>query len=104
MTTSTWLPCTAPGCGAGLLVGTLNCPSCGQDQVPRNDNPDITNPQHYKDHPSGVECIRITEHMNFCLGNAMKYIWRAGLKDSREADLRKAIWYLKRELGRSADK
>ena len=38
--------------------------------------------------------------MNFCLGNAVKYIWRAGLKeDSKEQDLRKAIWYLQRELG-----
>lgn len=35
---------------------------------------------HYTSHPSGVECIDVTRHMNFCLGNAIKYIWRAGLK------------------------
>ena len=35
----------------------------------------INHPQHYQ-HPSGIECIDITEHMNFCLGNAIKYIWR----------------------------
>ena len=67
-----------------------------------NDAPvDSINPQHYRQHPSGVECIQITEHMNFNLGNAVKYIWRAGLKttDSME-DLRKARWYLDREIAR----
>lgn len=64
--------------------------------------PDLINhPPHYTNHPSGVECIQIVEHMNFCLGNAMKYIWRAGLKngDSTE-DLKKAVWYLNREIER----
>jgi hypothetical protein len=60
---------------------------------------DTINPTHYKAHPSGVECIQITEHMNFCLGNAVKYIWRADMKGGRE-DLEKAIWYLHRELRR----
>lgn len=65
-------------------------------------NDPVNNPSHYKQHPSGVECIQITEHMNFCLGNAMKYIWRAGLKDSntKEQDLKKAIWYINRELAK----
>ena len=55
----------------------------------------------YKSHPSGVECIQITEHMNFCLGNAIKYIWRAGLKSNSEIeDLRKARWYIDREIQR----
>lgn len=62
---------------------------------------DHINPQHYRSHPSGVECIEITEHMNFCLGNAVKYIWRAGLKsDDPVEDLRKARWYITRELDR----
>ena len=60
----------------------------------------IDHPPHYKSHPSGVECIQITEHMNFCLGNAMKYIWRAGRKDDPVADLMKAAWYIEREIGR----
>jgi hypothetical protein len=48
-----------------------------------------------------VECIQITEHMNFCLGNAIKYIWRAGLKsDSPVEDLRKAAFYINREIER----
>lgn len=60
----------------------------------------VNHPKHYTSHPSGVECIQITEWMDFCLGNAMKYIWRAGLKDSgsKREDLEKAVWYLKREL------
>jgi hypothetical protein len=60
--------------------------------------PDPTNPSHYKSHPS--ECIQVTEHMNFCLGNAVKYIWRAGLKGDALEDLRKARWYLDREIQR----
>lgn len=61
---------------------------------------DVDHPFHYTAHPSGVECIQITEHMNFCLGNAVKYIWRASLKGKERQDLEKAIWYLQRELGR----
>ena len=63
--------------------------------------PDLVNhPPHYKAHPSGVECIEITEHMNFCRGNAVKYIWRAGEKGSEIEDLKKARWYLDREIKR----
>lgn len=61
---------------------------------------DAINPSHYKSHPSGVQCIDVTEHMNFCLGNAMKYIWRAGLKGDAIEDLQKARWYLDREIER----
>lgn len=61
---------------------------------------DQINPQHYKSHPSGVECITVTEHFNFCLGNAIKYIWRAGLKGDALEDLEKAKWYLEREIAR----
>lgn len=60
----------------------------------------VNHPKHYASHPSGVECIQVTEHMNFNLGNAMKYIWRAGLKGKEREDLEKAIWYLQRELKR----
>jgi hypothetical protein len=61
---------------------------------------DETNPKYYKAHPSGIECIQITEHLNFCLGNAIKYIWRAGMKGPALDDLRKARWYLDREIER----
>jgi len=61
----------------------------------------VNHPPHYSAHPSGVECITVTEHMGFCLGNAVKYIWRAGLKsDDATEDLRKARWYLDREIAR----
>lgn len=61
---------------------------------------DPINPPHYKDHPSGIECIDVVEHMNFNLGNAVKYVWRAGLKGDAVEDLEKAIWYLRREVTR----
>lgn len=60
----------------------------------------VNNPRHYTSHPSGVECIQVVEHMNFCLGNAVKYIWRAGLKGDDIEDLEKAEFYIKRELAR----
>lgn len=59
----------------------------------------VNSPKHYRSHKSGIECIQITEHMNFCLGNAMKCIWRADLKSGHE-DLQKAIWYINREIER----
>jgi hypothetical protein len=60
----------------------------------------VNHPPHYTNHPSGVECIQITETMNFCLGNAVKYIWRADLKDDAIEDLKKAVWYVNREIER----
>jgi len=61
---------------------------------------DTIEPDHYRKHPSGVDCIEITEHMNFNLGNAYKYIWRAGLKGEEIEDLQKAAWYIEREIKR----
>jgi len=64
----------------------------------------VNKPKHYTSHPSGIDCIQITEHMGFNLGNAIKYIWRADLKDDALEDLRKASWYIQREITkRSAD-
>jgi len=60
----------------------------------------VNHPKHYTQHPSNVECIEITEHFNFCVGNAIKYLWRAGLKDDAVEDLRKAAWYINREIER----
>jgi hypothetical protein len=64
---------------------------------------DVAHPTHYTSHPSGIECIEITEHMGFNLGNAVKYIWRADLKGNATKDLQKAAWYIARELQRRAD-
>lgn len=58
----------------------------------------VTRPKHYNSHPSGIECIEISQHYGFCVGNAIKYIWRAGLKGSAVEDLKKARWYLDREI------
>lgn len=62
-------------------------------------------PPHYLNHPSGIECIEITRHMNFNLGNAVKYLWRNGLKDFAPPiqDLQKAVWYIEDEIKRLQD-
>ena len=66
-----------------------------------NDN--VNHPSHYNSHPSGIECIQVVEHMSFNIGNAIKYLWRAGLKDTTKKgeiqDLKKAVWYINREIG-----
>ena len=63
-------------------------------QTTNNDR--VNYPPHYTSHPSGVECIQITEHMEFCLGNAIKYIWRE--------DLEKAKWFLEREIKKRTER
>ena len=62
------------------------------------DHDPVNHPSQYTDHPSGVECITVTEHMNFNVGNAVKYLWRAGLKGNAALDLEKAAWYIQREI------
>ena len=64
----------------------------------------VEHPSHYTSHPSGVECIQVTEHMGFCVGNAVKYLWRAGLKGPTLEDLKKARWYIDREIARLTSK
>jgi len=64
-------------------------------------NDPVNHPSHYTSDPSGIECIQITRHRNFNIGNAIKYLWRAGLKeDAKVQDLRKAIWYIEDEIKR----
>lgn len=58
----------------------------------------VNHPAHYKDRVPGVECIEVTEHFNFLRGNAIKYLWRAGLKGDEIEDLEKAQWYISREI------
>jgi hypothetical protein len=62
----------------------------------------VNHPPHYTSDPSGVECIQITRHRNFNIGNAIKYLWRAGLKDDKKEieDLRKALFYIQNEIDR----
>ena len=62
----------------------------------------VNRPEHYNSHPSGVECVEITEHMTCMIGCAIKYLWRNGLKAGADADqdLQKAIWCIERERQR----
>jgi hypothetical protein len=65
-------------------------------------NDPVNHPAHYTSHPSGIECIDVVRHMNFNLGNVIKYLWRAGLKEEGTTieDLKKAAWYLNDEIKR----
>ncbi len=62
----------------------------------------VNHPTHYTTDPSGVEAIEITRHRNFNIGNAFKYLWRAGLKNENThiEDLKKAIFYIQDEINR----
>lgn len=60
----------------------------------------VNHPKHYTSHPSGVECIEVTRHMGFNLGNALKYIWRADEKGNAIQDLEKAAWYIADEIAK----
>jgi len=66
----------------------------------------VDHPSHYHA-TSGIEVIDAIEawELNFALGNAVKYCARAGHKDPAKAveDLRKAIWYIEREIQRRKD-
>lgn len=64
------------------------------------DHDAVHHPKHYTSHPSGIECIEITRHMGFNLGNAVKYIWRADLKNDALEDLKKAAWYIADEIAK----
>lgn len=74
------------------------CEVCRNPVVNVRSTDNVNHPQHYT-HASGVECIDVVEHMSFCLGNAIKYIWRYDRKNGVE-DLRKAVWYINREIQR----
>ena len=62
----------------------------------------VNHPKHYTSDPSGVECIDIVRHRNYNIGNAIKYLWRAGIKneDKHIEDLKKAIFYITDEINR----
>lgn len=60
----------------------------------------VNAPPHYRNNPSGVECIELSEKLSFNLGNAFKYVFRRSDKENTLQDVSKAEWYLKREIGR----
>lgn len=70
------------------------------------DHDPVNKPKHYtsssakcSDCGASIECIQVTETMSFTMGNALKYIWRADMKNGIE-DLEKSRWYLDREIAR----
>jgi hypothetical protein len=72
---------------------------------PRVPPEDPINPSHYRKHPSGIECIEITRHMSFNLGNAFKYIWRMNDKGQDPVEeLKKAQWYIDDEIKRLSER
>jgi hypothetical protein len=77
--------------------GEANPPEDEVNDLARYKEDKVTSPAHYKH--LGVECIQMTEHMSFCLGNVVKYVYRCNLKGGVE-DLKKARWYLDREIAR----
>ena len=76
------------------------CPNCRwpvpKPEATKGDN--INHPPHYNSHPSGIEQIDISQHWSFCLGNVLKYIWRCDFKGKPIEDLKKARFYLDREI------
>ena len=62
----------------------------------------VNHPKHYNSHPNGIECIDIIRHYTCDIANAIKYLWRAGLKpemgkedaEKEIEDLKKALWYI----------
>ena len=72
--------------------------------TPKHDT--VNHPSHYTSGPAcehcgkTIECIVVVERLSFSVGNAIKYLWRAGLKGEAIEDLEKALWYVNRELER----
>ena len=65
----------------------------------------VNNPDHYKGKDNPYEAIKVIDawKLGFCLGNAVKYIARAGYKEDRIEDLKKAIWYLQHEIDKNTE-
>lgn len=78
--------------------------SCYKQDLNIRDPDNLNNPIH----PSGIEYIEVVRHFNFCIGNAIKYLWRTGIKQQRDVeqslidkeieDCNKAIWYVQEHI------
>jgi hypothetical protein len=85
----------------------FRCQHCEKQLYYRNlckaalHSPDpVNHPQHYKG--KGLEAIQVIEafDLGFNLGNAIKYLLRCDKKGNKVQDLKKAIWYINREIER----
>ncbi|MEG1695596.1 MAG: DUF3310 domain-containing protein [Acinetobacter sp.] len=91
-----WLLCNEDGTVDYSMIADIK-----DEYIEVADSSDAVNqPSHYTSHPSGIECIEITRHHDFAIGNAIKYLWRAGLKnsDNEVQDLEKAVWYIQDKI------
>lgn len=81
----------------------FECASTTLTDMPTAPDP-VNRPEHYT--RGGIECIDVIEALGlgYHLGNAMKYLWRAGHKADALEDLKKARWYLDREIERREGK
>lgn len=92
---------TFPGSMGELPLPQTMISTVAQYVAPQTPKPDLINhPPHYT--YGGIETIDVIEawNLNYHLGNALKYISRADHKGSKLSDLRKARWYLDREISR----
>jgi hypothetical protein len=96
--------CTCPTSRSTVITGHAKaCPwFVHSANKPAEDKPAevINHPPHYT--KGGIEAIEVIEawELGFCLGNVLKYIARAGRKGAKIECLRKARWYLDREISR----
>ena len=93
---------TCPKHAIVYIEGT--CAFCEDEENMKSvvsEDDDVNHPSHYTSY-KGIEIIQLTEQMNFCRGNAVKYVARAGLKSKQTElkDLKKAAWYIQREIER----
>lgn len=92
--------CAVATCPAERYGGYKFCQyHSGKLAAPKPNQIDMVNhPPHYRDVVPNVECIDVVKHFSFVRGNAIKYLWRAGAKGNTVEDLKKAIWYIQREI------
>jgi hypothetical protein len=91
---------TLDSTGLKIFDGNNNC------VVEYKSNDNVNHPSHYVNHPSGIECYEIAKYYDFPIGNAIKYLWRAGLKQDVDKsllekeieDLKKAKWYIESKI------
>ena len=69
--------------------------TCTGKKTTMTDN--VNHPAHYEAN-GPFECIELAQHFNFCIGNAIKYVWRHMDKGHPVEDLNKALWYIQREI------